>query len=81
MAAKASNFKAWCTANISPQSWTRICLKNVDVIRGKGHTLKEMEDLDPDIEIDEELLEALNVSLSALYEMTVDEDLLATVSQ
>ncbi len=78
MAIKASSFKNWCTENISPQSWTRICLKNVDNIRGKGLTLKEMEDLNPDIEIDEELVEALNAALSDLYEMTVDESLLAT---
>lgn len=79
MAVKASNFKTWCTENISPQSWTRICLKCVDEIRGKGYTLKEMEDLEPDIEIDDELLESLNAALSAYYEMTVNEDLLAAV--
>lgn len=76
--AKASSFKNWCTNNISPQSWTRICLKCVDEIRGKGHTLKEMEDLSPDVDIDDELLDALNAALSELYEMTVDEELLAT---
>ncbi|WP_424961185.1 hypothetical protein [Ekhidna sp.] len=76
--AKASSFKNWCTNNISPQSWTRICLKCVDEIRGKGHTLKEMEDLNPDVEIDDELLDALNAALSELYEMTVNEELLAT---
>lgn len=77
MATKASSFKNWCTENISPQSWTRICLKCVDEIRGKGYTLKEMEDLDPDVEMDDELLDALNAALSQLYEMTVDEALLA----
>ena len=76
--AKASSFKNWCTNNISPQSWTRICLRCVDEIRSKGHTLNEMEDLSPDIEIDDELLEALNTALSELYEMKVDEELLAT---
>ena len=76
---KASNFKNWCVANISPQSWTRICLKNVDIIRGKGHTLNDMEDLNPDIEMDEELLEALNATLFDLYEMKVDESSLAAV--
>ena len=76
--AKASSFKNWCTNNISPQSWTRICLKCVDEIRGKGHTLKEMEELNQDVEIDDELLDALNAALSELYEMTVDEELLAT---
>lgn len=75
--ATASSFKNWCTENISPQSWTRICLKCVDEIRGKGYTLKEMEDLNPDVEIDDELLDALNAALSQLYEMTVDEALLA----
>ncbi|MEO9871277.1 hypothetical protein [Ekhidna sp.] len=81
MAIKASSFKNWCTENISPQSWTRICLKNVDNIRSKGYTLNEMEDLSPDIDIDEELLDALNVALSDLYEMTVDESLLAAPQQ
>lgn len=76
---KASNFKTWCTDNISPQSWTRICLKCVDIIRAKGHTLKEMEDLAPDIDLDEELLEGLNQALSELYEMKVDENMLAAV--
>jgi hypothetical protein len=75
--ARASSFKNWCTENISPQSWTRICLKCTDLIREKGHTLKQMEDLDPDIEMDEELLEALNNALSELYEMKVDDALLA----
>ena len=77
MAIKASSFKNWCTENISPQSWTRICLKRVDEIRSKGYTLKEMEDLNPDIEMDDELMESLNSALSELYEMTVDESLLA----
>lgn len=76
---KASNFKTWCTDNISPQSWTRICLKCVDEIRGKGHTLKEMEDLDPDIDLDNELLEALNAALFDYYEMKVDENELTAV--
>ena len=77
MATKASSFKNWCVENISPQSWTRICLKRVDDIRSRGYSLKEMEDLNPDIEIDHELLDSLNGALSELYEMTVDETLLA----
>lgn len=77
MATKASSFKNWCTANISPQSWTRICLKSVDSIRSKGHTLKEMEDLNPDIEMDDELMDVLNAALSELYEMTVNDESLA----
>ena len=77
--AKASNFKTGCTENISPQSWTRICLRCVDEIRGKGHTLKEMEDLDPDIEIESDLLEALNVALDNLYDLKVNESELEAV--
>ncbi len=74
MAVKASNFKNWCLENISPQAWTRICLKNTDIIRSKGFTLKEMEDLDTDIDIDAELLSALNATLDELYEMKVEEE-------
>jgi hypothetical protein len=76
MQIKASNFKNWCTDNISPQSWTRICLKCVDSIRAKGYTLKQMEDLEPDAELDAELLADLSKALEALYEMSVDENLL-----
>lgn len=77
MAIKASSFKNWCTDNISPQSWTRICLKRVDELRVKGLALNQMEDLNPDIDIDDELLESLNSALFELYEMKVDEASLA----
>ena len=76
MAVKASNFKNWCTENISPQSWTRICLKCVNEVRDKGLTLKQMEDLDPDFDLHPELLNSLNAALEELYEMSVDESLL-----
>ena len=79
--AKASNFKTWCTDNISPQSWTRICLKCFSEVKAKGYTLKQMEDLDPDIELDEELLEALNNALFDYYDMRVDESQLEAVSE
>lgn len=73
---KASNFKNWCVENISPQSWTRICLKCMNEIRSKGYNLMQMEELDQDIEIDGELMTALNAALEELYEMSVDESLL-----
>lgn len=76
MSVKASNFKNWCTENISPQSWTRICLKCVDEIRAKGYNLKQMEDLEPDVELDPDLLADLSAALEQLYEMSVDESLL-----
>lgn len=76
MAVKASNFKNWCTENISPQSWTRICLKCLDQVRDAGMTLKQMEELDPDIDLSPELLNALYAALEELYEMSVDESLL-----
>lgn len=76
MEIKASNFKNWCTENISPQSWTRICLKCVDDLRAKGFNLKQMEDLNPDVDLDSEILAKLNEALEALYEISVDESLL-----
>lgn len=76
MAVKASNFKNWCTENISPQSWTRICLKCVNEIRDQEFTLKQMEDPNPDFDIPTELLRSLNAALAELYEMSVDESLL-----
>ncbi|MDE0472677.1 MAG: hypothetical protein OXH57_12135 [Ekhidna sp.] len=77
--AKASNFKTWCTENISPQCWTRICLKCADIIRQKGITLSEMEDLNAEIELDDRLLEALNDALYRYYEVKVDEGSLAAI--
>lgn len=77
MAVKASNYKNWCTDNISPQSWTRICLKCVDEIRSKGFTLKEMEELKTEIDLDTELLNALNKALDELYETKVEQSLLS----
>ncbi|MEP5613408.1 MAG: hypothetical protein ABJP45_14245 [Cyclobacteriaceae bacterium] len=78
MAVKASNYKNWCTENISPQSWTRICLKCVDKIRSKGYSLKDMEELTAtnDIDLDTELLNALNKALDDLYETQVEISLL-----
>lgn len=78
MEVKASNFKNWCTKNISPQSWTRICLKCVDEIRAKGYKLKEMEDLDVEIYIDDDLLKSLNIALSEYYAIKVNEESLMT---
>lgn len=76
MAIKASNYKNWCTENISPQAWTRIVLKCVSQVREKGLSLKEMEELNPDFELDPELMDALSEALAELYEMSVDESLL-----
>ncbi len=76
MAVKASNFKNWCNENISPQSWTRICLKCLDQLRARGLNLKQMEELQEDVDLDNELLTSLNEALGDLYEMSVDEELL-----
>lgn len=76
---KASNFKTWCNENISPQSWTRICLKSFDLLRSKGYTLDQMEQLNPDIELDEELLAGLNAALQEYYDISVDERSLETI--
>ncbi|WP_258104827.1 hypothetical protein [Marinoscillum sp. MHG1-6] len=76
MALKASNYKNWCGDNISPQAWTRVVLKCLTLVRERGLSITEMEQTDPDIELDEELLEAINQTLLELYDVTVDETLL-----
>ena len=76
MIIKASNYKNWCTENISPQSGTRIGLKCVDLLRSHGLSLKQMENPDPDFDLPEDLLEQLNEALMQLYELSVDESLL-----
>ena len=42
--------------------------------------LAQMEELDPDIEMDDQLTDALNKALSELYEMTVNVSELEAVS-
>ncbi|MFT6854405.1 MAG: hypothetical protein ACJA0X_000368 [Cyclobacteriaceae bacterium] len=76
MAVKASNFKNWCTENISPQSWTRISLKCLTEVRENGLTLKEMEDAEPDFDIPESLVASLHKALQTLYDMEVEDSLL-----
>ncbi|MFT6867127.1 MAG: hypothetical protein ACJA08_001966 [Cyclobacteriaceae bacterium] len=76
MVIKASNYKNWCTDNISPQAWTRIVLKCLSLVRERGLTLGQLGDADPDIDLDMELLEALNDALAEIYDLTVDESLL-----
>ncbi len=76
MAVKASNFKNWCTENISPQSWTRISLKCLTEVRENGLTLKEMEDAEPDFDIPESLVASLRKALQSLYDMEVEDSLL-----
>ncbi|MEM6735643.1 MAG: hypothetical protein AAGC64_00545 [Bacteroidota bacterium] len=51
----------------------------MDIVREKGYSLKQMEKLDPDIEIDNDLLEALNDALFEFYEMKVNESELEAV--
>jgi hypothetical protein len=74
---KAISYKNWCTDNISPQCWPRIILRSMNVIRAQGLKLKEIEDPDPEFELNDELIEVLNKSLEELYETKVESDLLS----
>ncbi len=76
MAIKASSYKNWCTENISPQSWTRIILRCITPLREKGISLSQIENADPDFELDQELFDLLNTALSELYDMKVEESIL-----
>ena len=77
MGIKASNYRNWCTENISPQSWTRIVLKCHSLVKDRGLSLNEMEEGGVDLDLDAELFDALNAALNELYEMTVNEELIA----
>lgn len=76
MALKASNYKNWCIDNISPQAWARVVLKNLTLVRERGYTMNQLQHADPDIDLDEELVEAFNSALAELYDLSVDESLL-----
>ena len=76
MAVKAESFKNWCSENISPQSWARIVLKSLEVVREEGLTLKKLEEPDPGLELSDRIVEALNNALEELYETRVEDNVL-----
>lgn len=76
MILKASNYKNWCHDNISPQAWARVILKNLTLVRDKGYTMSQLQEAEPDIDLEEELIEVFNATLFELYELSVDETLL-----
>ncbi len=76
MAIKAESYKNWCVDNISPQSWTRIVLRSLDVIRSEGLTLKELENPEINLSLSPNIVAALNKALEELYETKVEEELL-----
>lgn len=73
MAAKAISYKNWCEENITPQSYPRIILKCVELIRKQGFTIKELEDPKENLELNAELLEAFNNAMQEMYDMRVEE--------
>lgn len=77
MMIKASKFQTWCTENITPQAWARICLKCTDVIRDHGYNLGVLQNLDNDIDLEGDLLEAMKSALLELYDMQLEEDMIA----
>lgn len=77
MAVKAITFRNWCVDNISPQCWPRILLKSLDNVRVDGFQLKELEEPTAELELSEQLLEALTKALSDIYDMQVGEEILA----
>ncbi len=77
MAIKADSYKNWCSENISPQSWYRIVLKSIDVIRDSGLALKELEEPNPDLVLPEPVFVALNQALDDLYQLKIEEGMLA----
>jgi hypothetical protein len=76
MAVKAVSYKNWCTDHISPQSWPRILLRSLDIIRSNGYKLKDFDEPETDLDIPADLLAKLNESLTELYETSVEENLL-----
>lgn len=77
MAIKASKFQAWCVDNITPQSWARICLKCTDILRDNGYNLSSLQNLESDIDLDGEVLDAMKAALTELYDMQLEEDAIA----
>jgi hypothetical protein len=73
MAVKAISYKKWCTDNITPQAWSRLLLRAIDVIRKEGKTIKDLEEPDPSLELSPELIAVLNEAMMGLYEMKIEE--------
>ena len=77
MAVKASNFKNWCTENITPQSWPRIVLKSIPELRDLGVDTKGLQEPADDLMLNDEVVEVLNKWLSELYDVKVQEEVLS----
>ena len=71
------NYKNWCTENITPQSWARICLKSIDSVRAANISLKEIQEPSNDLELPSEVLAELNANLLELYDMKMEDKLIA----
>ena len=73
---KATNFKNWCTENITPQSWPRIILKAIPELREKGVDTAGLQEPDDSIMLSEDIIEILNKWLTELYDVQVKEEVL-----
>jgi len=74
--AKAIKFKNWCTQNISPQAWSRIVLKSIVEIRAAELNLDEVDNPNPNLELNESIMNALNQSLDDLYQLKIEAEVL-----
>lgn len=74
---KAINFKNWCTDNISPQAWSRILLKSLPLLRAEGIELNVLDNPDPNFTIDDNVMGILTQTLSDLYQLKIESEVLA----
>ena len=74
MGVKAVDLRQWCVDNISPQSWTRIVLKSVDVIRESGLAFNDLEAPDDAYVLPDEIYSSLKNQLKELYDIDISQE-------
>jgi len=75
--AKAINFKNWCIENISPQAWSRIVLRSIPEVRSNGLDLHDLDNPDEKLELNADVMNALNKSLDELYQLKIESEVLS----
>jgi len=70
---KVISCKKWCEENITPMAWSRVVLKLVPELRDKGHTIKDIENPEDDLTVDEDTFKLFNGVLKNLYEMEMPQ--------
>jgi hypothetical protein len=74
---KAIKIKNWCIENITPQSWSRIVLRVLPVLRSHGIELNQIENPSEEMELKDEIIEILDGAMNDIYKLNIDAEVMS----